>query len=332
MNIVPTDFGAVGGTHISNKDTILDDINIALGKPKNPSVEYLFVTPFVHIKLPFGYGISYNTYGHATIRYTTPDGMDVVMNIQGKEKGKIMVRFYDAKEYLYGTDSTKIGSQKGIYNRTIVGLRVENVDPEAIKRMHEYYLRLQTDEQQDLVRFNIIFGPIINMFREMFNLPEYGNCAKWISEGLRRANLVTSVSIWPKSIFINMFENSDKTEAKTQDNVSVVYYQRPEHSQLSYGKKAFSIEEVAPLQPIRSFMYSDLKPFANCIVTVPNNDICAVVTRVYDPIRPSKFRNIVNDPYFIAGSVVTSGFTIRHIYKNKTKYAKGALRLFRLIK
>ena len=101
------DFGKVGGTHVDNKDTILAEINRALGKSKNPSVEYLFVTPFVHIRLPFGYGFNYNSYGHAVIRYTTADGRDVVMNIQGKEEGKLMVRFYDANEYLYGTDPKK---------------------------------------------------------------------------------------------------------------------------------------------------------------------------------------------------------------------------------
>lgn len=320
---VPKDFGKVNGTPIANKDVILDEINNVLEKYKNPSIEYLFVKPFSHIALPFGYGITYNNYGHSAVRYTHPDGRDVVMNIQGKEHGKLMVRYYDAKEYMFGTQSDKIGSQKGIYNRDIVGLRIENVNTEDIQKMHDYFEQLQIDEQHDLKKFNIIFGPIINIVRNFFDLPEYGNCAKWISEGLYRAKITTQPSIWPKSIFVNIFENYESTNVKNRNNMSVVYYKRPEHAILSYGKNAVAFEGVAPLQPIRSFMYGNLMNYANCTVKVPKNEIYAIIERNENPVEPSQFRNIVNDKYFITCSIISTALGIRYGFKNRKNIFKN---------
>lgn len=41
---------------ISNKDTILEEINKSLKKNKNPSIEYLITKPYGLYKLPFGLG------------------------------------------------------------------------------------------------------------------------------------------------------------------------------------------------------------------------------------------------------------------------------------
>ena len=48
------DFGALNGNPIRNKDTILQDINLSLGKSadSNPSVEYLITKPCGYIALP----------------------------------------------------------------------------------------------------------------------------------------------------------------------------------------------------------------------------------------------------------------------------------------
>lgn len=97
---------------IINKDTILNDINKSLNKYKNPSIEYLITNPYGLIKLPFGLGsINYNWFGHSVLRYTTPDGDDIVVNVEAKEQGKNFIQKYSASEYIFGIKS----SQKGIY-------------------------------------------------------------------------------------------------------------------------------------------------------------------------------------------------------------------------
>jgi len=345
---------------ISNLSTILDEINDKLEVRKNPSIEYLLVRPFSNFSFlnsgvdyisetgEFGYfydtdfsgqgiknlsidfhgiGINYNTLGHSAVRYTTPDGRDIVVNIQGKEikngEKVVMVRFYDAKEYLYGKTREKSGAQAGVYNRDIIGIRVEDVDSEKIRLMHNYFLSLIEDEKIGLVKFNIIFGPFFNLFREIFQLAEYGNCAKWISGGLYRAGVSTSISIFPKSILVDMFENYEKTSAKSKDNIHIVYYQKPTHLYPIYGLNYnYLFEEVAPFQYLRSYLYFDLEKYANVIVTIPKQSKTALVTINNDPIVQSKTRNIVNNSGFIMTSTLLNVWLIYRL----TRFVKYQLK------
>ncbi len=97
---------------------------------------------------------------------------------------------------------------------------------------------------------------------------ERGNCARWTSKGLEKAGVLTRISMWPKSIWINMFENCRKTEAKSPANVSVVAYRRIRHAKMSYGLNADPLKAVAPLQSIRSLLYWKLESFASMLCFV----------------------------------------------------------------
>ena len=106
-------FGSDGGPGIANKDTILAEVclsfllppldllsasdpslpptqvDAALGVHKPPDLEYLLVRPAASFSI-FGYGLSYNSYGHAAVRYRYK-GRDLVMNICGKKSNVDMV-------------------------------------------------------------------------------------------------------------------------------------------------------------------------------------------------------------------------------------------------
>lgn len=311
---VPEDFGQVDGTPISNKDTILSEVDTILERPP-ASVEYVLCTAVSNIEI-FGYGLSFNSYGHSAVRYTDPDGNDIVMNIEGKVEGKPMVQFRKACDYFYGTNSNKHGTQKGaMYNRHMVTIRIEHVDPEGIKKMHEYFLELEKEGFKNHKKFNIAIGPLLNTLGNFITLPEYGNCAKWVSEGLLRAGVVTSVSMWPKSVLIDMFENYKRTKTKTTNNMNIVYYYRPEEAKRSYGTKGISFEGVAPLQPIRSFLYSDMTRYANALVYVKKGSITARPVINPFPKTPSTFRNVVNNKYVVTVSVFASCVGLRYGYK-----------------
>ena len=80
----------------------LQMVDEALGrKGKPPALEYILVMPFAVLRLPFGYGISYNSYGHAAVRYTRPNGQEVVMNIVGKKNDATMVQFSKPEDYFF---------------------------------------------------------------------------------------------------------------------------------------------------------------------------------------------------------------------------------------
>lgn len=338
---MPSDFGKINGSCISNKITILSEVNNSLGYSKNPDIEYFLSRPYTFIPLLFGYGINYNSYGHSSLRYNL-NGEDIVVNIEGKRDGKVMIVMYNPTEYLYGTNPETNGAQRGVYNRNIVGIRVENVEQENIKKMHNYFLELQEEEKKGYKKFNICFGPIINMFirgtikwlkyndiknnvdsklnYEEIKKIEYGNCAKWISEGLKKANVCTATKTWPKSILIDIFENYNKDKFKS--DINIVCYQQPEHSILEYGYRKITLfESVAPFQPIRDYIYSNLLSYAKCIVTIPNDDIKAKITINLNTIKPNKFRNIVNNNWTVIFSTLIFAPLSFFILKKSTSYA-----------
>jgi len=297
---------------IKNKNTILDELNESLGYKSNPSVEYLITKPYGLVKLPFGLGsINYNWFGHSALRYTTPEGKDIVVNVEAKEKGKNFIQIYDANEYLFGTKS----AQKGIYQRDIVGLRIENVSQLDIKLMHNYIMDLKSNNNnsQDKVRFNIILGPVLNLFGNFINnFPEYGNCARWTSSMLFKAGLTTNYFVWPKTLFINMFENYSKTNIKELTNMNVIYYERAENvSKPFYGVKDRPVwfeNSVAPFQSVRNYFYGNLKHFSKAIVKIdPKLNIAKIEIKPEEQVsKPNKLRNIFNSKIFICSSVIAS--------------------------
>ena len=321
MNIIPNDFGLVNGTSISNIDTILKDVNKSLGKHQddNPNIEYIITRPYGLISLPFNIGsINYNTYGHSALRYTIPigpeKGRDVVVNIEGKEK-KVFLQYYDAKNYLFSTDPNLSGTQKGVYQRDMIGLRIEKIPIEDLIRLHNYIQILIEKDKNNEIKFNILFGPLINIVTKLlhthFNIKyvEYGNCSRWISSILFQAKVTTNIFVWPKTIFINMFENYYKTNIKNLSNMNIIYYLQPNHvNKTFYGVKTKPLffESIAPLQSIRELFYYDLKFYSNVLVKIPNNSIKAELIVNSKPFKPSKLRNIVNNRYVIAFSVVSS--------------------------
>lgn len=324
--MIPIDFGEPYGTPIKNKDTILSEVNATLGKRHNPSVEYIITRPYGVISLPFGLGsLNYNMWGHSALRYTTPDGRDVVANVEAKVFGKKFIQFFDAKEYFYGTNPETSGQQRATYHRDMIGLRVENVDSEDIERMHNYILELIEKDGTE-VKFNLVLGPVINFLRTWLPLPisEYGNCARWTSAILLQAGLTTKICVWPTTVFIDMFENYKRTNIKELSNMRVVYYQQPQHVQrLAYGVKAKPVwfeNTVAPFQTFRNFFYGDLSAFANCSVTVPPGSTTAYAYIKADPRQPSELRNALNSKYFIIPSVVGSII----LYRKGLRHVIGA--------
>jgi hypothetical protein len=76
------------------------------------------------------------------------------MNIVGM-RGSQMVNFLHPSDYLFGDQKNLVGSEQGgIYHRSFVGIRIENVETEKIEKMHKYYLELQ--ERAKTEKCNII--------------------------------------------------------------------------------------------------------------------------------------------------------------------------------
>eukprot|EP01084_Bolivina_argentea_P198754 340240_1 len=132
-----------------NVNTLLNDIDKNLGVRTPPSMEYLYVVPAVawswsglwFLRKVYS---SCNPYGHAAVRYTTSDGSQYLLNIVGKP-GSRMVNFLHPTDYLFGDPSVTcaLGSEQGgVFQRSIIGFRLENYPPNKIDDMHQYFMDL----------------------------------------------------------------------------------------------------------------------------------------------------------------------------------------------
>lgn len=249
---------------VANQNAVLAEIDAALGQSRPPDLEYILVCPYSLWRIPgTRYGIAWNAYGHAAVRYTLPDGTSKVMNIQNDPTA--LVTFWDPAEYLFGHSSP----QGGLAARDMVSVRVERVPAGALHALDEYYLALQSRNKHGEARFDMAMGHIFAALRLLLPvLAERGNCAHWTSAGLAHAGLA-SRTFFPKSIFIELFEALPLAEARERpDNVHVVSYQRPRGTALAYGVDAEPLPAVAPLQALRSLAYWDLHRFAHVRVTL----------------------------------------------------------------
>ncbi len=148
---------------------------------------------------------------------------------------------------------------------------------------------------------------------------------------LFKAGLTTNYFVWPKTLFINMFENYSKTNIKELSNMNIVYYERSENvSKPFYGVKDMPIwfeNSVAPFQSIRNYFYGDLKHFSSAIVKInPDKNIAIIEIKPEEKIsKPNKLRDIFNSKIFISTSVITSivmykkGFRALKTYIKKYK-------------
>jgi len=232
---VPADFGTAFGTEISNKGSVLADIDRVIGVNKPPDIEYLFVLPYVRWRLYWlKWGFAGNYYGHAAVKYIDPEtGEQVVMNISGSTESPDMVNFLKAEDYLFGTHCfEKGGTQGGVYNRNIISVRIENVPRQQIKDMDYFYKKLQRNQLQSVAKFSLLFGALWNWLAEYLpvDVAERGNCAYWTSKGLVEAQLLRFPSLIPKRVLVNLFERCGQ---KDKDNVHVISYKRIKHSHLT---------------------------------------------------------------------------------------------------
>lgn len=294
------------GVPIGNKETILAQTDAALGYSHPPAVEFILVRPLTQVKVPFTrIGLSSNTFGHAAVRYNL-DGKDILMNIEGLRDN--IVQFRSPTEYFFGTDANLTGDQMGIYNRSMVCVRLYNVDEAKIRKLHEFYVDLQKRCDEGHAKFFIIPMPLRELWLAIrpHSLIQYGNCARWTSEGLKRAGIVSKLTHWPKSTFISMFENN--ADAK------VVAFKRVEHAWHDKEIDAEPIEFVSPLQTLRSIAYFNSEKFANITVEVPPNGTDARIVRNEDASRPSQWRNLLNSRALVLmSSLLTGAFLGRHL-------------------
>jgi len=214
---------------VQGYDGLVKRIDAELGVPTELCVEYLFTKPkwrIAFFSLFKGSQTSGNPYGHSAIRYVNPDtGKDTVMNVCGL-KGHKLINFIPADEYLF-TDIFHDGNEQGgIFNRSFIGMRVEKVPVEDIRKLHRYYEETQRKNDEGKVKFFILPLSFLNPIRKLLGFPEYGNCSYWTSKGLKKISLIPYTYTWPLLLF---FELIRAQKPNKFSRVNIVSYQSITH-------------------------------------------------------------------------------------------------------
>eukprot|EP00992_Anisonema_acinus_P007317 TRINITY_DN3055_c0_g1_i1.p1 TRINITY_DN3055_c0_g1~~TRINITY_DN3055_c0_g1_i1.p1 ORF type:complete len:265 (+),score=42.24 TRINITY_DN3055_c0_g1_i1:67-861(+) len=215
-------FGGVGGSAITNKASILANVDKCCRPtdPAPPAVEYLLVE-----------AAGRNPFGHAAVCYTHPDTqerivMNVVNNNHDATKEAALINFLPLDEYLFGVDPVMAprGEQGGVYQRNVCGVRVERLPRADVLAMHHLFQSFAFQEAAGRAAFTAggNMHPILQHFTPGLYVAR-GNCARWSARGLVAAGLIRTPSMFPKLLWIHLFQSMLTRDAS---NVSVVYYQR----------------------------------------------------------------------------------------------------------
>jgi hypothetical protein len=269
---VPSDFGASGGTEISNKATVLNQIDRAVGTGKPPAFELIYcdVGPDTNL------GMTISPSGHLTARYTMPDGTQKLFNVFGTSLVSPMkINFSNPEDYFFGTGNFS-ETNGGIYNRTFYTVRIETLAPDQLTKLDAYYTGLVARGKAGTAMFDLITPQIKNAMSG--GKIEYGNCATWTSTGLHEASgLLPNISMYPKEDWTRLYE---EMKANDPSNVHVVAYHSIGDSAHLDGMKDHRNGPAALWDPVASARYWNLDKFADVTVDVPPGSTEAIVKRV----------------------------------------------------
>ncbi|MEZ4272332.1 MAG: hypothetical protein R3C68_13180 [Myxococcota bacterium] len=127
---MPADFGAINGTPIANKSTILKNLWRSLGHEGPPSLVYLYIKPYSFFKFSGDSGSGSSPFGHSGIGYyDAEEGRMMLMNVVGTE-GEEMIHFLPLEDYLYSVKPLPGMQEGGVYNRGMIMGATWDIEPQ----------------------------------------------------------------------------------------------------------------------------------------------------------------------------------------------------------
>lgn len=163
-----------------------------------------------------------NPYGHSVIGYNNSKSSKI-MNVSGK--GDDLINFFERKKYFL-SDHVPGNPQGGLYVRSFLTIRINNVNDETIKKLDEAYKNYNEQYKQGKSFFSLITYIFTNPFTYFFNKTIGGNCAYWTSKGLVEAGVLKKHTNWPLVLFLRLL--SDQIH-NNSGNFDVIYYASLQH-------------------------------------------------------------------------------------------------------
>ena len=263
---------------IANRDSILSEIDVCLGRTKPPSIEYIYVESDFQLFLSSfsgGSASASNPYGHAALRYTL-GSHDFTINISGA-RGKDLLNIMPTQDYIFGCAERThaMGSdQGGVYLRAMRGFRIEDVPERDVLALHEYFVALQQRHREGTAKYSLLWGNTLPLVNAMSSV-EQGNCSYFTSRGMVKSRLFEKPSMWPKILFIKCYlqmSMASHNPAKVHtlfhpSNINIVAYRK----EAAQDKDPLANSWIAPtfLFSSQARTFKALERFANAVVVTP---------------------------------------------------------------
>ena len=112
------------------------------------------------------------------------------------------------EDYIAGSKGVK--GAGGLFSRSMCVVRVHGVDAHAVRALDLYYQALASSFESAGLRGKIAYERAVlgDLFLWLLGLPlrQHGNCSQWVSRGLFLANLVKREYMFPKALWVDLFE------------------------------------------------------------------------------------------------------------------------------
>jgi hypothetical protein len=261
------------------------------------TIEYIYTKPNWTIKLTsflkrfFSYFTSQqNPYGHSVIGYNNRQGSKI-MNVSGN--GDDLINFFERESYFL-SENVPGNPQGGLYVRSFLTLRINNVSDDTIRILDQAYKKYNEQYRNGKSFFSLITYIFTNPFTYFFNKSTGGNCAFWTSKGLVEAKLLKKHTNWPLVLFFRLLIDQIR---KNPNNFNVIYYASLQH---------YIEPQGALLQPFWWFFNSyksiwNLNDLADIHVIPEKNEATGNVTLIVkeNPKAKEQWEKIKNMPQIL---------------------------------
>ena len=250
---------------VINASKIINEIDNKLTNEPTRTVEFIFTKPawkLIFSRSIFESHSSVNPYGHAGIRYYDREtGRNIVMNVSNTP----LINFFDADKYLFSDEQAPGNGQCGVYNRSFLAIRIENIDPERIAELHQFYIGLQKQSLKGDIKYGMLLYFLTNPIRKFMGFSMKGNCSYWTGQGLAKIGLINSTSSWPLLLWFKLLFNQME---HNPNNINIVAY-----PSINYKNEPSGSLLAPKIGLTRGYSdYWDLNSFANIKVKINPND------------------------------------------------------------
>jgi len=246
------------------------------------------------------------SFGHSCVRYVLPrdcGGPEVLVDLRAvrdvpqggldrQHSERLITWFHDPADYFFRGEK-----RPRVFSRSYCSVRVGPVDKDKVLAMHYYFKSVDcahagnSGEPDSIVGYDFlgIVKAVYYFWRPDLRSQRRANCAQYISEGLFLAGLIARPQLFPKAIWVTMFEQAllVPRSAHKRKNMFITYYrQKPPGGAASCCKRTRMLinSVVTPISFYRNCYYRKLERFADAVVTLGEDS----VARCHSPDSPAR--------------------------------------------